>query len=452
MKTRLALAAGLRGRLLATVITGMALLLAALTLAFNLVLGDRLGTDADGVVQARATAALSSLVVGGGRIRLPDAPDERSPDLQLWVFQGPAVLEQPRAAPLSNDRAAAALAAQAPASRDVGATRTRLYALPVVQSGQRLGAVVAAVALTPYEQTQQTALVASIVLAIAVFTAVALSAAWLISKALSPVARMTRQAAEWSEHDLDKRFSMGPPHDELTQLASTLDTLLDRLATTLRHEQRLSAELSHELRTPLASIAADAQYALRHGELSPEARAGVEQILQSALRMARTLDTLIAAARAQLDPRRATSDAVSCARAALEAARELDTRELCMSLRAATQGIRVGVERDLVERILAPLLENASRHASEQVELAVARDRAGVLFTISDDGGGVASDELEAIFEPGRRAGGAATATLSTGAGLGLALARRLARSAGGDVRAEASDRGGRFIVRLPGA
>ena len=93
---------------------------------------------------------------------------------------------------------------------------------------------------------------------------------------------MTRQAADWSEHDLDRRFALGPARDELTQLASTLDGLLERLAASLRHEQRLSAEISHELRTPLASIVAEAQYALRHGRQTDESRATLEHILQSA--------------------------------------------------------------------------------------------------------------------------------------------------------------------------
>ncbi len=92
-------------------------------------------------------------------------------------------------------------------------------------------------------------------LALVVMLAVALAARWLISRALRPVLTMTRQAAAWSEHDLDRRFALGPAHDELTQLAATLDELLERLATSLRHEQRLSAELSHELRTPLAASA-----------------------------------------------------------------------------------------------------------------------------------------------------------------------------------------------------
>jgi signal transduction histidine kinase len=428
----------------------MGLLLAALTLAFNLVLADRLDGDANGVAQARATAALSSLSVRAGGLRLPDAPDERSPDPELWVFQGQTALERPRAAPLGTEREAALLAALAPARGDVRSAHTRLFALPVIQSGHRFGAVVAGVALAPYEQTQSTALVASIALAVAVFLAVALSAAWLISKALSPVARMTRQAAEWSEHDLDRRFSAGPAHDELTQLAATLDSLLERLSASLRHEQRLSAELSHELRTPLASILADAQYALRHTELSREGRESIEHIAAAGARMGRTLDTLIAAARAQLDPRRATSDAAACARTALDAGTPAEPDGVSSLVRLHAPGARVAVERDLVERILAPLIENARRHACASVEVEIARDGQGVLFTVADDGTGVPEPDLEAIFEPGRRRLGSATATLSTGAGLGLALSRRLARSAGGDVWAQASERGGHFVVRLP--
>ena len=65
---------------------------------------------------------------------------------------------------------------------------------------------------------------------------------------------MTESAASWSEHDLDRRFDLGEPYDELTRLAATLDGLLGRIAASLRHEQRFTAELSHELRTPLARV------------------------------------------------------------------------------------------------------------------------------------------------------------------------------------------------------
>jgi signal transduction histidine kinase len=443
---------GLRGRLLLSVLAAITVVLGSLVLAFNVVLGDRLDSEANGVLQARASAEVSSLRIAGGRIVLAEAPDDRNPDVQMWVFQGRRALEQPRSP--ANDSAAGALVARAPASRHVPATDTRLYALPVVQAGRRLGTVVAGLSLAPYEQTRRTALIASVLLAAAVLLAVALAARWLIDRALRPVASMTRQAADWSEHDLDRRFSLGPARDELTHLARTLDGLLERLAASLRHEQRLSAEISHELRTPLANIVAEAQYSLRHGRQTDESRATLEHILQSAGQLGRTLDTLMAAARAQLDPRRATSDARACARAAVAAIDRDASRRLEVRVLAPHEQVRVGVEPELVARILAPVVENAARHARCSVRITIEPDGEMVRFVVHDDGPGVPDEARDAIFEPGRRGAGSALATapVSPGAGLGLALCRRLARTAGGEVHAQPSETGAQFVVRLPAA
>jgi two-component system, OmpR family, sensor kinase len=443
---------GLRGRLLLSVMAAIAVVLGALVLAFNLVLADRLDSDANGVLQARVSAEVSSLRIQSGRIALQEAPDDRNRDVQLWVFQGSRALEQPQSA--ANDNAAAALAERAPGNIDISATDTRLYALPVAQAGRQVGTVVAGISLAPYQQTRRTALVASLILAVAVLSAVAFAARWLIDRALRPVATMTRQAADWSEHDLDRRFSLGPPRDELTQLASTLDGLLERVGTSLRHEQRLSAEISHELRTPLANIVAEAQYALRHGRQSDESRATLEHILQSARQLGRTLDTLMAAARAQLDPRGVTADARACARAALATLDRHTSRSLEGVVRAPERPVRLAVEPDLVARILAPLVENAARHAQGSVRISVEPDGEMVALVVEDDGPGVPEEAREEIFDPGHRGASSALATapVSQGAGLGLALCRRLARTAGGDVHAEPSDAGARFVARLPAA
>ena len=105
---------------------------------------------------------------------------------------------------------------------------------------------------------------------------------------------------------------------------------------------------------------------------------------------------------------------------------------------------------DVLREILYPVLDNACRYGRSNVRLSVARDDGSVLFTVTDDGPGVPGDELESIFEPATR--GAAGRSSGPSAGLGLALARRLARSVSGDVQAAASDDGGRFVVRLPTA
>ena len=451
MKRVPAIRPGLRGRLLLSVLVTIALVLVVLTAGFNIVLASRLSADADGVVSARAASELAALRVSHGKILLPEAPDQGSPDTSIWVFQGQRSIEAPQS-PGVSEQLVARLAAEAPRGQSLPHPRLRLLSLPVEQGGRRIGAVVAGVSLAPYEQTRLTALIGSMVLALVAFITVGLGGNWLIRRALGPVTRMTRQAAEWSENDIDRRFNLGAPVDEFTLLAATLDRLLDRLAASLRHEQRLSAELSHELRTPLATIAAQAQYALRHTPQPSEGRAALEQILTVTRRMTRTLDTLIAAARAQLDPQRTTSDAGEAARAAAGAHATLASeRGLEIWVRPLGGPVRVAAEQHLVERVLSPLIENACRHAVQLIQIELDQGPATVRVTITDDGLGVAADQLEAIFEPGSQAQQPSPSPVAVkGAGLGLALARRLARSAGGDVRAQAGGSGGRFTVELP--
>ena len=312
--------------------------------------------------------------------------------------------------------------------------------------------MVAAVSTAPYEQIRKVALLASAALAALALVAVALGTRWLIARALAPVDEMTRQAAEWSEHDLARRFSLGPPHDEFTTLAATLDGLLDRVAASLRHEQMLTAELSHELRTPLSAISAEAQYALRHGPDDPVSRRGYQQILQSARQMTRILDTLLAAARAQASSTQPTTDAVSGARAAIHACANLaDARCLDLELSEPAHPVLAGVDGGLLERVLAPLLENACHHARRRIQVDVAELDATVEIAVQDDGPGVNAADRDRSSLPAigrdQRLG-----TGHGGAGLGLALARRLARGVGGDVTLGTASAGARFIVTLPHA
>jgi signal transduction histidine kinase len=109
--------------------------------------------------------------------------------------------------------------------------------------------------------------------------------------------------------------------------------------------------------------------------------------------------------------------------------------------------VKVAVERELLARMLQPLTDNARRYGGTSVALELTRDTITAHVRVIDDGPGVTTDEADSIFAPGWR-GSAATDT--DGAGLGLALARRLARSVGGDVIVTPSDRGGRFELEIP--
>ena len=440
---------GLRMRLLLAVVAVVGVGLAALTVGFNVLLARQLDGDLDSVLRARAAAQLTTLSVVDGRLELSEAPDEGALDSQVWVFAGSRELERPARAPAAVERVVRALSGSPRRTLDLRQPPIRLLAVPVQRAGRRLGTVVVGASRVPYEHTRRAALVASLALAVVLLAATTLLARWLVGAALRPVKQMTEDAARWSERDLDRRFGLGEPTDELTRLAATLDGLLDRLSAGMRREQRFSTELSHELRTPLAKLTAQAQLLAGSDELPDALRPEAASIVASATQMRRVLDALMAAARAELDGARGRGDAVRAARAVVDAYQPLaHERGVALTLGAAPRSARAGAERELVERMLTPLIENALRLAAASVTLEIALRDGTVQIAVADDGPGVAPDETAAIFEPGRRGTQPGD---HAGAGLGLALARRLARSAGGDVTAEAGS-GGRFVVRLPSA
>jgi signal transduction histidine kinase len=440
----------IRHRLLLLVVLAVGAGLAALILGFNLLLARNLATDADRLARTRAQAELGVVAVRDGRVRVVETPDDLAPDSTVWVFSHGRAVESPttsRRVSLSARR----LAARAPAFADVSGADTRLYATPVVTSGRKYGAVVAAVSLKPYRQTRETALLASLGLGAAVLVLVALAARWLLRSSLRPVARMTRLAGEWSERDLDRRLAVRGPRDELTELAATLDGLLDRLAASLRREQRFSAEISHELRTPLSRVIAETELTLRRDRAPVEYRNALELILRNAQQLAGTIDTLVAAARHESGGLRGTSDAFEVAQAAAEAGSGLAAqRGVDIRVDRPERAMRLGVDRELAERVLQPIVENACRYGRTFVGISIGRHNGEIVYFVSDDGSGVAPGEQEQIFEPGWR--GHSGRINGDGAGLGLALARRLARSVTGDVTATTTAPTGTFVVRLPAA
>jgi two-component system OmpR family sensor kinase len=436
---------GISTRLLATIALIVATALVLMTTAFNAVLRHSLDGDATNLARARAAAALSTVRVKDGVVHVNESPDDEAIDAQIWVFDSHRRVEAPTTASGDINRFASSLAGGP--SRTVDAFDTRLYVTPIVTHGVRNGTLVAGVGLRAYRQTARTSLLGSIAFALLLFGLVLVASRWLLRRSLHPVAEMTRAAADWSEHDPDRRFAQGEPHDELTSLAATLDSLLERLGLSLQREQRFSAEMSHELRTPLSRVKAEVELALARERTPDEHREALEAIGRSAEQMTRTVDALVAAARTASSPMRGSADARESIARAIEATRRTSGDEVIVPrLEAPRSDIRIAADGDVVERIVAPLLDNASKHASSDASVTVSRNGHSVLITVSDDGPGISPLELERIFQPGVRGPAAGD---SEGAGLGLALARRLARAASGEITAQAGP-GGRFIVRLP--
>ncbi|HEX6621274.1 MAG TPA: HAMP domain-containing protein, partial [Solirubrobacteraceae bacterium] len=246
----------MRGRLTALGLLAALAAVAVLTVAFNLILDRSLNADANTRARSLAAAAAATVEYENGRLLVHESVDDAIVDRRVWVYDGARAVERPPAT-AQLQRTADALAGSAHVFDDVPGGDVRLYAAPVNVRGRQVGTVVAAQSLTAYDRTTDLALLGSVVLGVVLLAAVGVLTWITVGRALDPVREMTASAADWSEHDLAQRFGVTPRPDELGELARTFDALLDRVAASLRHEQRLSAELSHELRTPLARIVAE---------------------------------------------------------------------------------------------------------------------------------------------------------------------------------------------------
>jgi signal transduction histidine kinase len=424
-----------RNRILLTSLATLAIGLGALVIAGNALLAARVKAEASSQLHAHADAQLAALEISRRGVRINDAPNDAELDRRSWVLEGDRVLERPDNVTSGLDALATRLGRQRRAGEHDGPNDIRLLVAPIIdRPGDRsVGAVVVALSTAPLESLQKEVLLGSGVIAALVLLAGGLALRTAIERALEPVERMTASAEDWGAHDLDHRFNLGPPRDELTGLAATLDGLLARIAASRRHERRFAAEVAHELRTPVAAIRGRAELARADSRLEDESRDAFDTIVDQAERLTNTIDTLLAVARRELDPTEGTVDIAALAREVEGVHVEVPTGH----------ALRAEGEPDVIRRALAPLVDNARRHAASsiRIELSQAGDR--VRVAVRDDGPGIDPRLGDDVFEPG------VSAADGGGAGLGLPLARRLARSCGGDVTIGEGP-GGCFVLELP--
>jgi hypothetical protein len=153
----------LRDRLTAVAVLAAAVAIAALMLAFNLLLSSSLQGDVDSRLRAQAAAAATTVGIHDGRVVVREAADDGQIDRRTWVYEGRRALERPPGGP-DLQRAADALAGRSDVFANLGDTYVRLYAAPIAGDGRQIGTVVAAQSLAAYDRTTDVALLASGVL------------------------------------------------------------------------------------------------------------------------------------------------------------------------------------------------------------------------------------------------------------------------------------------------
>ena len=420
--------------LLTACVTALAML--ALTLVLQLILADLSMTNIDTVLEDRAEAVVSPVVSSEGKGLVVTSGDL---DSGVVVYDADGAPAAGVASSALKDVYLELSTTDTTQFRTAGET-ARLIAMPFhLDAGDR-GVVVLSERLDPYEAAEHYALIVSMSTGALATAAAAAIAAWVTTRALRPVSVLARTAADWSEHDLSRRFDLGEPTNEITALAGILDTLLDKVSAAIRTEQRLTADLAHELRTPLTAVQGAADLALLQGGLPLQTRQALEDISHAGHRMAATITPLLDVARNPETQRQVAS--CSIAGVVDDVMSSLDPDRVSISVEVADH--RVAAPHSVVVRALTPVVANALRFAHSRIAISVAAETTGaVTVSVEDDGPGVRGDP-ERIFEPGITSAG------GSGAGLGLSISRRMARSVGGDLDLVEAGPPTRFELRLP--
>jgi signal transduction histidine kinase len=279
-------------------------------------------------------------------------------------------------------------------------------------------------------------------------------AAWFVATgALRPVERLRAAADRLRAAGATGRL---PVHGagELAELTTTLNALIEDLRSSAARERRVTADAAHELRTPLAVLAAQVELAARRPR-----EADLLDVRASVDRLTRLADALLALSRADSPEApppgsAAVGELVTEAMSAVDHGRLLAPDGVLVDLELADRLDETGVaeiDTTAFRRILVNLIGNSLGAGPDSlVAVRLGTDDGMLVLRVTDDGPGVPEEFLPFAFDRFARAIGA-TGTGSSGAGLGLALVRRLAERSGGSAALEnRTARGAIATVRLP--
>lgn len=469
MTTSSALRSGsLRRRTIIAVVALVALLLIVLSVVVDLALGARLRGQIEERLRDRAAAAASlvgtvddadlaerlsdqGLAVridsaAGGSIVAGPSPDQLRDGPPGPGGPGPGERDSAQSSPGGSD--VSVVASDVSGDDDLVTLRSTL------SDGSTLTLTASAVGVS--ETLVQVRWIMTI--ASAGVLALAAGAVTLVVRAsLRPLDQVSEVARSIGAGERARRLRPTRPDTEIGRVATALDDMLDDVVgaeeTAREAESRLRAFLSdaaHELRTPVAGIRAAADTLVRADLDGPEREVLAAQVAREAARASRLVDDLLMMARVDRGLELSTSDVDLRSLVDGEVQRaQLVHPHLQVRSAVPDTAVMASVDVDRIAQVLSNLVENAARATGGRgaVRLSVKEGGAHAALTVTDDGPGIPDADRERIFDRLVRLDPARAAS---GVGLGLPIARGIARAHGGDVRCVRSPEGAVFVVTVP--
>ena len=331
---------------------------------------------------------------------------------------------------------------------DTAHDQYRIVAVPLTDNNQHYALVVGR-PLQPTEQILTILAISLLSFGILAVLASGVLGMMIARSGMRPVRLLTQAVRRVTETDVLEPIELGGM-DELTDLTSSFNTMMRTLASSREQQRRLIADASHELRTPLTALRTNVELLIadeNQGMLPPGAR---QEILHDVALQVGEFSTLIGdlVYLSQEDAVRPTPSPIDLAEVVASAVERVKRRGPGLTFDVELEPFYMVGESDSLERAVTNLLDNAVKFSPPDGTIRVHLE--GDRLTVSDDGPGIADDDLPHVFERFYRS---PQARSTPGSGLGLSIVAQTIKAHGGWVKAEhAASGGAEFVIRLPGS
>lgn len=285
-----------------------------------------------------------------------------------------------------------------------------------------------------------------------------LSGAWLANKSMKPVAQIAKTAKAIGDGDLSRRIRL-ESRDELGEISSVFDEMLDRLEAAFVRQKRFVADAGHELRTPLSIIMLETESSLASDRPAEEYRKSLSSIRNEGGYMSKLVDDLLTLARADEGGVTASWKPVDLADVVLEAMERYAPLASAKGITLVSGELPETIvrgDRKALAMVVGNLLDNAVKYGlseSGRVDLCLDSQGDAARIAVSDNGPGIALDKIGKIFDRFYRTDESRTedGSGSAGSGLGLAIAKAIVEAHKGRIEVKSTlNAGTEFTVILP--
>ena len=262
--------------------------------------------------------------------------------------------------------------------------------------------------------------------------------AWGLSgTALRPVRQLVTAVRRVTAQGLDQRIPVGDTDREFVALIEGFNQMLERLDHSFRQASRFSGDAAHELKTPLAILQGQLERKLQGAELGSETQQMFGDLLDEVGRLSTIVRKLLLLSLADAGRMNLQAVPVDLSVLLAEMLEDMDLLAPDLTVQAEiAEGLQVLGDRDLLSQIFQNLLSNGIKYNLPQgwIRIHGCRVDGEVRVTVVNASKGMARAEGDRIFDRFHRGDPARTRRID-GAGLGLSLAREIARAHGGDLR-----------------